>query len=135
MCLAVSPLDPGVALVRCDMLGSYLTRDGGRSWRMFNLGSGAAFFVFDPNDANVIYARAAGLFQSTDGGKTWRLLHPDPATLGPIAMPSDNASLRLATKSGPPPMITALAVDPGNSRVLYAAMADGDDTALHVSID
>src|ERR1039458_10875187 len=34
----VSPHDSRTALVACDMTGSYLTRDGGATWRIFNLG-------------------------------------------------------------------------------------------------
>ena len=36
----VSPHDPDFAFVSCDMTGSYITRDGGKSWRMFNLRGG-----------------------------------------------------------------------------------------------
>ena len=135
MCLAVSPIDPGTAVLRCDMGGSYLTRDGGKRWRMFHLGSGPAFFVFDPNNANVIYAKGVGLFQSRDGGKTWRLLHPDPSSLAGVGMPAENGGLHLIVRGAPPPHITALAVDPADSRLLYAGMSDGPGAALWTSRD
>ena len=35
----ISPHDPNVVLVGCDMTGAYITYDGGESWRMFNLGT------------------------------------------------------------------------------------------------
>jgi hypothetical protein len=48
----VSPHDPNTVLVACDMTGAYITHDGGKSWRMFNLRGVAEFFVFDPSDKN-----------------------------------------------------------------------------------
>src|SRR2546426_11971634 len=59
------------ALGACDMTGSYLTEDGGASWRMFNLGGTTRFFEWDPNNAKVIYAGSNGLYRSADGGKSW----------------------------------------------------------------
>ena len=44
----VSPHDENVVFVRCDMTGSYLSKDGGESWRMFNLRSTGSWYVFDP---------------------------------------------------------------------------------------
>src|SRR5262245_25728963 len=52
----ISPHDPNVVLVGCDMTGSYITYDGGKSWRMFNLGTGVSAFGFDPSNPDVIYA-------------------------------------------------------------------------------
>ena len=47
----ISPHDPNVVVESCDMTGAYITRDGGESWRMFNLGTVASAFAFDPKDA------------------------------------------------------------------------------------
>jgi len=33
----VSPHDPNLVLVACDMTGAYISEDAGKSWRMFNL--------------------------------------------------------------------------------------------------
>src|SRR5262245_41467959 len=57
-------------LVSCDMTSAYISHDGGKSWRMFNLRGVVEFFVFDPNDRNVIYAHATGLRRSSDNGET-----------------------------------------------------------------
>src|SRR5919204_3564145 len=57
----ISPHDANTVLVSCDMTGSYITHDGGKSWRMFNLRGVVHFFVFDPLDKNVIYAQSNGL--------------------------------------------------------------------------
>ena len=75
----ISPHDPRVVLVACDMTGAYITEDGGDSWRMFNLGDVVASFAFDPADPNVIYAGTAALWRSADRGRTWRMIFPDPA--------------------------------------------------------
>ena len=81
----LSPLNNNDVLVSGDMTGFYISHDGGSSWRMFNLGDRAWFFVFDPVDPKVIYAKTApapvgfkqdrpfsrpALFRSADSGKT-----------------------------------------------------------------
>src|ERR1700742_1751651 len=66
----VSPHDPNTVLVACDMTGAYITHDGGKSWRMFNLRGVAEFFVFDPNQKNVIFVKSTALWRSEDNGET-----------------------------------------------------------------
>ena len=75
----ISPHDPKVAVEACDMTGSYVTGDGGESWRMFNLGTVATAFAFDPGNPATIYAGASAIFRSDDAGRTWRMVFPDPA--------------------------------------------------------
>ncbi len=127
----ISPHDPNWVLVACDMTGSYLTENGGKSWRMFNLAGRSFGFVFDPRDRNTIYVLGTGLWRSTDAGKTWHLIVPDPKTIVRIRMPDDHASLNFDTATGPAPRVRALAVDPEDSRVLYASWG----SALHISRD
>src|SRR5205823_14475108 len=62
---SISPRDTETILVSCDMTGSYISHDGGKSWRMFNLRGVVEFFVFDPQNKNVIYAEATGLWRSS----------------------------------------------------------------------
>jgi hypothetical protein len=52
----ISPHDPNIVVEHCDMTGAYITHDGGRSWRMFNLRSVVSVFAFDPRNPRVIYA-------------------------------------------------------------------------------
>lgn len=103
------------------MTGAYISRNAGESWRMFNLRGVVRFFLFDPGDRKTIYAQTIGLWRSADTGATWRLVAPRPSTVKAILMPDDHAEGPL----DPPGEVTALAVDPADSRTLYAAMPDG----------
>ncbi|MBI4877335.1 MAG: hypothetical protein HY822_22135 [Acidobacteria bacterium] len=132
---AISPHDSNTALVACDMTGTYITRDGGASWRMFNLRGRSSLLVFDPADPDVIYARSIGLWRSTDRGDTWDLVLPDPATVTGIDMPDDHASERLVTSGPAPGSAVALAVDPADSKTLYAVLSSAGRNTLQVSTD
>jgi photosystem II stability/assembly factor-like uncharacterized protein len=120
----VSPHDVNTVLVSCDMTGAYITHDGGKSWRMFNLRGVVQFFVFDPLDKNVIYAQSSGLWRSEDQGATWNLLYPKPSSIKSIKMSSDHSDEDLIAEPNPLGSITAMAVDPVNSNVLYVAAGD-----------
>jgi len=120
----VSPHDPNTVLVSCDMTGSYISHDGGQSWRMFNLRGVVQFFVFDPLDRKVIYAQADGLWRSGDSGDTWSLIYPKPSHLKEIKMNSDHADEELVAEPNPLGTITAMAIDPFDSRTIYAAAGD-----------
>ena len=76
---AISPHDPRVVVLGCDMTGAYVTGDGGASWRMFNLGSVPTAFAFDPSRPQTLYAGAEAVYRSDDAGRTWRMVLPDPA--------------------------------------------------------
>src|SRR5438270_9969070 len=91
----ISPHDPNTVLISCDMTGAYITRDGGKSWRMFNLRGVVRFFVFDPVDPKVMYAQATGLWRSTDAGETWKLVYPNPKKIKTIVMKADHADENL----------------------------------------
>ena len=130
----VSPHDPNTVLISCDMTGAYITHDGGQSWRMFNLRGVVRFFVFDPIAPKVMYAQATGLWRSTDSGETWNLVYPKPAQIKSIVMRSDHSDETLVTDSDPIGLMSAMAIDPENSKVLYAA-GDKSHSALFVSHD
>jgi photosystem II stability/assembly factor-like uncharacterized protein len=110
-------------LVNCDMTGAYITHDGGRSWRMFNLRGVVQFFAFDPKLPQRIYASATGLWRSDDLGETWHLIYPKPASLKGVRMASDHADEELISDSSLG-NITAMAIDPDSSQRLYAAAWD-----------
>jgi photosystem II stability/assembly factor-like uncharacterized protein len=129
----ISPHDPNTVLLSCDMTGSYITHDGGRSWRMFNLGGTTRFFVFDPLDPHTMYAETIGLWRSTDDGESWKLVYPKPAAVEGVEMSSDHADEKILTRINQIGTITALAIDPADSRTLYAAMDEKDAPSLYVS--
>jgi photosystem II stability/assembly factor-like uncharacterized protein len=117
------------------MTGSYLTRDAGRTWRMFNLGAPARFFVFDPIDPRVVYASADGLFRSADGGDTWSRFHPRAAAISKLSMGDDHAGARLSYSAEPSGQISAFAIDPADSQSLLLAVNSGGKAALWQSVD
>jgi photosystem II stability/assembly factor-like uncharacterized protein len=120
--IAVAPSNPrliyvgsGEADMRSDIAygnGMYKSIDGGRSWAHIGLTDTKQIgaIVVDPRDANVAYVAALGhqygpnadrgVFKTTDGGKSWtKILYKDVNTGA-----------------------TALAMEPGNPNVVYAAM-------------
>jgi hypothetical protein len=125
----ISPHDPRTVLVACDMTGSYITTDAGDQWHVFNLGLQVQFFLFDPIDPRVIYAKAGAVFRSTDAGTTWARFFPSTVTR--ITMGDDHAAPTLHVAGGPRGEIGAMAIDPGDSRVLYLAI----ESALWTSLD
>ena len=132
---AISPHDPNTVFVACDMSCSFVTYDGGDTWRMFNLGSVARFFVIDPVDPNVVYAQSLGLFKSEDKGHTWKLLYPKPSeTLGKVSK-GDHAGEILITSDSTRRSVLTLAIDPTQSKNLYAAIRIDQAIALYSSTD
>ena len=74
---AVSPHDPNLVPVACDMTGAYISEDGGKSWAEgFSLRSPVSLFVFDPLDPQAIYACAEVLWRGAIRGRTWSLAFP-----------------------------------------------------------
>ena len=132
---AVSPHDADYAFVSCDMTGAYVTYNGGDSWRMFNLRSPVRWYVFDPLDENVIYANSIALYRSMDRGKTWNVLYPDPSRITRIISRGDHASEIVVTRDSIRENVNALAIDPEDSKKLYAAISAGRTNALFVSDD
>lgn len=131
----ISPHDPNTVLVSCDMTGSYISHDGGSSWRMFNLRGVVNFFVFDPLDPKTIYAHATGLWRSTDGGERWNLVYPEPSAVKGVQMNSDHSDEHILADPDPLSEIFAFAVDPSDSNTLYAAAGTKQSPALFVSRD
>jgi photosystem II stability/assembly factor-like uncharacterized protein len=131
----ISPHDVNTVLIACDMTGSYITHDGGRTWRMFNLRGVVNFFVFDPQDPKTIYAHATGLWRSRDGGETWALVSPAPSSVRGVKMNSDHADEIILAPSDPVGNIYAMAIDPADSRALYVAAGTKKNPSLFVSSD
>ncbi|HJW95445.1 MAG TPA: hypothetical protein VJ901_17640, partial [Thermoanaerobaculia bacterium] len=128
--------------------GMYKSSDGGKSWSHIGLKDSQQIgtILIDPNDANVVYVAALGhpyaaneqrgVFRSRDGGRSWQKLlggcvipsrkdgEESPAggagRVRPAGDPSPSAGLGM-TPCGDLGAID-LAFEPGNSRVIYAAM-------------
>lgn len=130
---SVSPHNRDLVFVSCDMTGSYVTENGGESWRRFNLRGGVDFYTFDPGDAKVIYANAGALFRSDDTGKTWNVIYPDPSEITGVISKGDHAEEVIVTRDRLGRKVLALAVNPSNSRELYAAISVDGEVALYFS--
>ena len=115
----ISPHDAETVLVSCDMTGAYISHNGGKSWRMFNLRGVVEFFVFDPKDKNVIYAQATGLWRSSDNGETWKLVYPKASAIKAIKMDSDHSDEDIIADPDPLSTIFAMAIDPEGSETIY----------------
>jgi photosystem II stability/assembly factor-like uncharacterized protein len=131
----IDPHDLNEVLVACDMTGSYISHDGGRSWRIFNLRGTVRFFAFDPLQPRVIYAATKALWRSTDDGESWNLVWPKPSTVNGIQMNSDHADETILSDSNPIGDIVALAIDPADSHILTAAAVKDGVAALYRSKD
>jgi photosystem II stability/assembly factor-like uncharacterized protein len=132
---AVSPHNVNYAYVSCDMSQSFVTYNGGDSWRMFNLRGAVHFYVFDPLDSNVVYANSIALFRSNDKGNTWNMIYPDPSEILGIATKGDEADEYLITKDSTRKNVLAFVVDPDNSKKLYAVLAINEEAGFYFSSD
>ncbi len=125
---AINPADPDHVFVACDMTGSYVTYDGGKKWRMFNLKGVSRFFVFDPEDKDLVYAgTSTRLFRSGDRGNTWNTLYPDPEDILAIHTQGDHASEVVVTRDSIITRIKKLSIDPDNPQDLYLLVEMNDE--------
>ena len=118
---AISPHDPNLVVATSDMTDCFLTENGGRTWRELNLRT-IAHFTFDPKLPDRIWAVTAGggSFVSDDRGRTWRMFFPDPSTMLGLWYVDDEAEPYITSTAGFVYPMTAFAVDPEDSNVLYA---------------
>jgi len=130
---AVSPFHPGFAFVACDMTGSFVTYNSGITWRMFNLRGPVRFFVFDPSDSNTVYANSIALFKSTDKGNTWSVLYPAASEISAVISKGDHADEMIVTKDSTVRKVQAFAVDPTDSKKLYAVIAINQNSGFYSS--
>ena len=101
---AISPADPRLMLINCDMSAAYLSEDGGRSWRMIHHAQLASNTfcrpAFHPKDPKTVFAASGWwgrLKVSRDGGRTWTETGNLPAGLkGEIAIDPGSPELMLA---------------------------------------
>jgi photosystem II stability/assembly factor-like uncharacterized protein len=132
---AVSPHNPDYAYVACDMTGSYVTINGGKSWRMFSLHAPVRYFAFDPLDSNIVYAKSIALFKSSDRGNTWNIIYPAPSEIKGVIPKGDHAEERLITIDSTLRNVLAMAVDPASSHKLSAVIAINQSVGYYTSGD
>jgi photosystem II stability/assembly factor-like uncharacterized protein len=101
----------------------YRTDDGGESWvQATTPPERLSSLAVDPKEPRTLYAvTASGLFRSTTGGNGW------DAVSNTTAAPWDAWDRRGGQ--------VAIAVDPGDSSVLYAAFTDTRPTSVYRSAD
>jgi photosystem II stability/assembly factor-like uncharacterized protein len=131
----VSPHDPYYSYVACDMSQSFVTYNGGESWRMMSLRGMVKFFVFDPIDTNTVYANSICLLRSTDKGKKWNVIYPDPSEITGIVSKGDEANENIIMKDSTKRKVLAFSVDPSDSKKLYAAISIDNETGFYFSND
>ena len=104
---AMSPADPNLMMLNCDMSAAYISEDGGRNWRMINhaqLRSDTECRPgFHPSNPDVIYASSGGRLRvSRDRGKTFSPIGDLGESLyGEIGIsPSDPNVMLAGTRDG-----------------------------------
>lgn len=95
-----SPHNSDHFLIRCDMTGSYITRDGGASYNQVNFPNGAASFAYHPLDSNIIYIGSSVLHRSDDGGKTWQMVFPRQEEVVKPVYSGDHATYSIEAREG-----------------------------------
>ncbi len=104
---AISPADPNLMMLNCDMSAAYISEDGGHHWRMIHhaqLRSDTRCRpAFHPHDPNIIYASSGGRLRiSRDRGRTF----------APIGDLNDS-------------LYGEIAIDPSEPHVMLAGMRNG----------
>jgi photosystem II stability/assembly factor-like uncharacterized protein len=90
---SISPADPRMMLLGCDMSGSYRSIDGGRNWEIIHYreltGTTQVRPVWHPTDPAVAFAasgRRGPLKMTRDRGKTWSVVPGGPARTSTIGI-------------------------------------------------
>ncbi|MEO6911269.1 MAG: hypothetical protein ABI158_10120 [Edaphobacter sp.] len=135
----ISPHDSRLVVEYCDMTGGYITHDNGEAWRMFNLRTGIEAYAFDPLNKDVIYAGNSALWRSEDRGKSWSMIYPNPHKNTVEHQVGDHSDIFLSSDDASYPgagAITAIAIDPHNSKRLFVAFTKNRSTsAVYASTD
>lgn len=104
---SISPADPNLMMLNCDMSAAYLSEDGGHHWRMIHhaqLRSDTRCRpAFHPHDSDVIYASSGGRLRiSRDRGRTFAPIGDlNDSLYGEIAIdPSEPHIMLAGTRNG-----------------------------------
>ena len=103
---AISPADPQLMMLNCDMSAAYVSTDGGANWKMIHYSqlrtNTQCKPAFHPTDPTLVYAANGNrLMVSRDRGEHWQLLSqlPQPAR-GEIGIDPGNPDLMLVCAGG-----------------------------------
>jgi photosystem II stability/assembly factor-like uncharacterized protein len=103
---AISPVDPKLMMLNCDMSGAYLSRDSGQHWTMIHQSqlrsSTRCRPAFHPTDKRIIFAAQAGrgMKVSRDAGEHWQAVSGVPDELcGEIAIDPGHPARMMAGDS------------------------------------
>lgn len=141
--IAISPSNPAVVFIYRAALGTYRTNNGGGSWQGFTISTSPQFtpstFVFDPTNANVVYAGSnLGVFKSTDGGATWNAVNAGLNGLNVRALaipPNAPATLYAGSFVTTDAFVSKLSAN--GSTLLYSTYLGGGniETATDIAVD
>jgi photosystem II stability/assembly factor-like uncharacterized protein len=133
----ISPFDTNMVFSKGDMTGNFVTYDGGKIWKLFNLMSVTQDFEFDPVDADVVYAASRGylydedrgsgltmLYRSENRGKTWKVIFPDIEKIAPLEKLQSMAFLpSQLVKDMPDGSIDKICVDVSDNNKIFLGMS------------
>jgi photosystem II stability/assembly factor-like uncharacterized protein len=104
---AISPADPRLMLLGCDMSGSYRSTDGGRTWEMIHhrqlSETTAVRPIWHPTDPGIAFAasgRRGPLKVTRDRGKTWSVVPGGPAEVEAIGVDPGRPELMVVGGGG-----------------------------------
>src|SRR5439155_11460326 len=131
----------------------FKSSDGGASWSAAQNGLAGVYvntLVIDPGDHSILYAASMnGLFKSTDAGANWRIVPGGVADIFDLVIAASNPRIMYASAYGsdydtmvfksedggaswarfeiglPPDPVSALALEPNNPNIIYAAVSGG----------
>jgi len=130
----INPNDPTNVMVRCDMSGTFITRDDAESWEMVNFGKTPLDYEIDPQSENILYVAAQGLFRSLDKGNSWEIVYPLDDDIASIQHFGDHADPEIFLNSGNPVSeVVSVRVDPDDSQHVWIGLMDGSVLYTHDS--
>lgn len=154
--LGIDPRNPDVLYAYVVGRGIFRSADAGRRWDLVNADKSIMGpILVDPRQSGTLYlAEMRGGFQkSTDGGKTWQTLgaipggmamwvaqdqrEPDTfyAASGRVLKSTDGGQSWQPIASGIAGNVSAVAVAPGDSRIVYAGVLEGSSARVFRSDD
>ena len=132
---AINPLDPDNFFITCDMGSSFVTHDGGKSFKSLLLGrtvsyAGMPRWWFTPHSEHTVYATVGTVvYVSQDKGRTWDFLFPsraDYAGLAHVATSSGAGNVQPHFKTGTLQAnycLISFYAHPTDKNILYALSA------------